>query len=124
VVGIEGSLRRKSTRIAPAGGADGAGIAALELLTAFPYFAAIAMIVGSGAWDTGKLFLLTLYCVIYTLPLIAIAIVIAVMGKRAERTLGPIGDWVSAHWPVVVAPLTAVLGIGVLTFGIVQLSTG
>ena len=101
----------------------GAGIAGLELLTAFPYFAAIAMIVGSGVSDAGKLFLLTLYCVIYTLPLIAIAVLIAVMGKRAERILGPVGDWLSAHWPVVVGPLTAAFGIGVLAFGIVQLSS-
>jgi protein-S-isoprenylcysteine O-methyltransferase Ste14 len=41
----------------------GAGIAAVELLTAFPYFAAIAMIVGSGVSDVGKLSLLVLYCV-------------------------------------------------------------
>jgi cytochrome c biogenesis protein CcdA len=101
----------------------GAGIAGLELLTAFPYFAAIAMIVGSGVSDAGKLFLLTLYCVIYTLPLIAIAVLIAVMGKRAERILGPVGDWLSTHWPVVVGPLTAAFGIGVLAFGIVQLSS-
>jgi cytochrome c biogenesis protein CcdA len=101
----------------------GAGIAGVELLTAFPYFAAIAMIVGSGVSDVGKLSLLVLYCVIYTLPLIAIAVVIAVMGERAERILGPAGGWLSAHWPVVVAPLTAAFGIGVLAFGIVQLSS-
>jgi cytochrome c biogenesis protein CcdA len=101
----------------------GAGIAGLELLTAFPYFAAIAMIAGSGASDAGKLSLLGLYCVIYTLPLIAIAVVITVMGDRAERILRPAGDWLSAHWPVVVAPLTAAFGIGVLAFGIVQLSS-
>jgi cytochrome c biogenesis protein CcdA len=101
----------------------GAGIAGLELLTAFPYFAAIAMIVGSGVSDVGKLSLLVLYCVIYMLPLIAIAVVIAVMGDRAERILRPVGDWLSAHWPVVVAPLTAAFGIGVLAFGIVQLSS-
>ena len=100
----------------------GAGIAGLELLTAFPYFAAIAMIVGSGASSAGKLFLLILYCVIYTLPLIAIAGLIAVMGERAERILGPVGDWLWAHWPVVVAPLTPAFGIGVLAFGIVQLN--
>jgi hypothetical protein len=101
----------------------GAGIAGLELLTAFPYFAAIALIAGSGVSDAGKLSLLALYCVIYTLPLIAIAVVIAVMGERAERILRPVGDWLSAHWPVVVAPLTAAFGIGVLAFGIVQLSS-
>jgi len=101
----------------------GAGIAGLELLTAFPYFAAIAMIVGSGVSDVGKLSLLVLYCVVYTLPLIAIAAMIAIMGQRAERILRPVGDWLSAHWPAVVAPLTAAFGIGVLAFGIVQLSS-
>jgi cytochrome c biogenesis protein CcdA len=101
----------------------GAGIAGLELLTAFPYFAAIAMIVGSGASNAGRLLLLILYCVIYTLPLIAIAVLIAVMGERADRILGPVGAWLSAHWPAVVAPLTAAFGIGVLAFGIVQLSS-
>jgi cytochrome c biogenesis protein CcdA len=101
----------------------GAGIAGVELLTAFPYFAAIAMIVGSGVSNVGKLSLLVLYCVIYALPLIAIAVLIAIMGPRAERILRPVGSWLSAHWPVVVAPLTAALGIGVLAFGIVQLSS-
>jgi cytochrome c biogenesis protein CcdA len=101
----------------------GAGIAGLELLTAFPYFAAIALIVGSGVSDVAKLSLLVLYCLVYALPLIAIAIVIAVMGERAERILRPVGDWLSAHWPVVVAPLTAAFGIAVVAFGIVQLSS-
>lgn len=101
----------------------GAGIAGLELLTAFPYFAAIAMIVGSGVSDLGKLSLLVLYCVIYTLPLIAIAVVIAVMGERAQRMLRPMDRWLTAHWPVVVAPLAAAFGIGVLAFGIVHLSS-
>lgn len=101
----------------------GAGIAGLELLTAFPYFAALAMIVGSGASDSGKLFLIVLYCVIYTLPLIVIAVVVAAMGPRAEGVLKPVGDWLSAHWPSIVGPLTATIGIAVLAFGIVQLAT-
>jgi Sap-like sulfolipid-1-addressing protein len=101
----------------------GAGIAGLELLTAFPYFAAIALIVGSGVSDLGKLSLLVLYCLVYALPLIVIALIIAVMGERAERILRPVGDWLSAHWPVVVAPLTAAFGIAVLAYGTVQLSS-
>jgi len=100
----------------------GASLAGLELLTAFPYFAAIAMIVGSGVSNVAKLSLLVLYCVIYVLPLIAIAVVVAIMGKRAEHLLQPAGDWLSAHWPVVVAPLTAAFGVGVLSYGIVQLN--
>jgi cytochrome c biogenesis protein CcdA len=100
----------------------GAGIAGLELLTAFPYFAAIAMIVGSGVSNAEKLSLLVLYCVVYVLPLIAIAALFAVMGERAERMLRPVGDWLLAHWPLIVGPLTATIGIGVLAFGLVQLA--
>ncbi|MGN6168470.1 MAG: GAP family protein [Solirubrobacteraceae bacterium] len=102
----------------------GAGLAGIELLTAFPYFAAIALIVGSGASITGKLALLVLYCVIYTLPLIAIAVAFAVLGDKAERILRPIGDWLLSHWPIIVGPLTATIGIAVLALGIVQLSSG
>jgi cytochrome c biogenesis protein CcdA len=104
-------------------GLIGAGIAGLELLTAFPYFAAIAMIVGSGVSGPEKLALLVLYCVIYVLPLIAIAATFAIMGQRAEQRLAPVSDWLFAHWPLIVAPLTAAIGIAVLVFGIVELST-
>jgi cytochrome c biogenesis protein CcdA len=100
----------------------GAGLAGVELLTAFPYFAAIALIVGSGVSNAEKLLLLVLYCVIYTLPLIAIAVVFAVMGDRAERVLLPTGDWLTTHWPFVVGPVTGAIGAGVLAFGITQLT--
>jgi hypothetical protein len=112
--------RRESHRPA---GLIGAGIAGLELLTAVHYFAAIAMIAGSSVSGAGKLSLLALYCAVYTPPLIAIAVAIAVMGQRAERILRPVDDWLSAHWPAVVAPLTATFGIGILAFGIVQLNS-
>jgi cytochrome c biogenesis protein CcdA len=102
-------------------GVIGAGIAGVELLTAFPYFAAIALIVGSGVPAAGKLSLLVLYCVVYMLPLIVIAVLFAVMGERAESVLKPVGDWFLSHWPLIVGPLTAIIGIGVLAFGIVQL---
>ncbi len=101
----------------------GAGLAGLELLTAFPYFAAIALIVGSGVSDAGKVFLLLLYCVVYALPLIVIAVMCAVKGERAEAMLLPIGDWLFGHWPIIVGPLTLIIGIGVLAFGIVQLTS-
>lgn len=101
----------------------GAGIAGLELATAFPYFAAIAMIVGSGVSDAAKLSLIALYCVVYALPLIAITAIVALKGDRAERILQPVGDWLFAHWPAIVAPLTAAIGIGLLALGIVHLSS-
>lgn len=100
----------------------GAGIAGVELLTAFPYFAAIALIVGSGVSTIEKLVLLILYCVAYTLPLIVIAIAVAVMGDRAERRLIRVDTWLLAHWPLIAGPLTTTIGIAVLTLGIIQLS--
>jgi hypothetical protein len=101
----------------------GGGIAALELLTAFPYFAAIAMIVGSSASDPGKVWLLVLYCVVYTLPLIGIAIVCLVRGNRAEDLLRPVVEWMFTRWPVIVGPLAGVIGVALTSFGIVKLSS-
>ncbi len=101
----------------------GAGLGGFELLTAFPYFAAIALIIGSGVSDAGKLFLLVLYCVVYALPLIGIAVAFAVLGDRAESTLRPVGDWLFSHWPVIVGPLTLIVGLAALAFGIVQLTS-
>jgi hypothetical protein len=101
----------------------GAGLAGIELLSAFPYFAAIALIIGSGVSGAGKVFLLLLYCVVYALPLIAIATAFLVMGERAEVILRPAGDWVFSHWPLIVGPLTLLVGVAVLAFGIVQLSS-
>ncbi|MGA9858998.1 MAG: GAP family protein [Solirubrobacteraceae bacterium] len=102
----------------------GAGIAGIELLTAFPYFAAIAMIVGSSASDPGKVWLLFLYCVVYTLPLFGIAIVCLVMGDRAEGALRPVLDWMFTRWPLLVGPLAAVIGIALLVYGILRLTAG
>ena len=120
LVSSEGSTQRREPHEPAA--LLGAGIAGVELATAFPYFAAIALIVGSGVSNAGKLWLLLLYCVVYTLPLIASAVTIALMGERAERILGPVDDWLFRHWPVVVGPLTAAFGVVLLAFGIVQLS--
>ena len=81
------------------------------------------MIVGSGVSNAAKGSLLALYCVVYTLPLIAIAIVVALMGSRADRILQPTGAWLFAHWPALVGPLTAAIGIALLAFGVVQLAS-
>lgn len=100
----------------------GAGLAGVELLSAFPYFAAIALIVGSGVSNAEKLSLLLLYCLIYTLPLIVIAVGFAVMGDQAERALRPVGDWLTRHWPLVVGPVTGAIGAGLLAYGISQMT--
>ncbi len=100
----------------------GAGIAGVELLTAFPYFAAIAMLLGSSVSAAGKASLLVLYNVIYVLPLIAIAMIRVIMGERGAELLVPISDWIQAHWPQVVAPIAGVAGAAITSYGIVQLT--
>jgi hypothetical protein len=100
----------------------GAAVAGVELLTAFPYFAVIALIVGSGVSNAGKVSLVGLYCLVYALPLIVIAAAFVVMGDRAGSKLQPVGDWLASRWPVIVAPLTAIIGVGVLAFGVVHLT--
>ena len=67
--------------------------------------------------------MLVLYCVVYTLPLIGIAVVCVVMGQRAASVLRPVIDVVGRRWPIVVGPLAIAVGIGVAAFGIVRLSS-
>ena len=102
----------------------GAGIAGVELLTAFPYFAAIGLVVGSSVSTPGKVFLLGLYNVVYVLPLIAITITCAVMGADAAASLGRIRDRALRRWPFVVAPLATVVGLTLIVVGTLRLTSG
>jgi hypothetical protein len=97
-------------------------MAGLEMLTAFPYFAAIAIIIGSNVGAPAKVLLLILYCLVYTLPLIVIAAVCVVAGQRAEALLRPVVDWMFARWPVILGPVALAFGIVLAVNGIVHLS--
>ena len=100
----------------------GAGIAGVELLSAFPYFAAIALIAGSSVSQPEKLLLLLFYNVVYALPLIAIVAVCVVMGPRAEHLLTGVRAWVILRWPWIVAPLAAAVGAGLIAYGVARLT--
>ncbi len=105
-----------------AAAALGAGVAGVELLTAFPYFAAIAIVVDASVSDGAKLLLLLLYNIVYLLPLFVITGMCFLIGQRAGQVLAPVGDWINAHWPMVVAPLAALVGVALIAYGIVQLA--
>src|SRR5579875_1515148 len=66
----------------------GATIMAVELPTAFPYFGAIAAIVGSGAGAARQMVLLVLFNVCFVLPLLAIVATLWLAGDRAAQILG------------------------------------
>ena len=83
----------------------GASIMIVELPTAFPYFAAIAAILGSGIPLPGRLAALALYNVCFVLPLIAIVATLITTGDRAQRILEGRRDQLQTRWP------TALVGL-------------
>jgi len=99
----------------------GAGVAGVELLSAFPYFGAIAMVLGASVSVANKISLIVLYNVVYIAPLLAVVVIAAAMGEQAGRVLQPISDWISRRWPIVVAPLAGAVGIALTVWGIVEL---
>jgi cytochrome c biogenesis protein CcdA len=99
----------------------GATISAVELPTAFPYFAAIAAISGSGFNASGRILLLVLFNVCFVLPLIGI-IAMLFVSQSAASTLSRARDRLQAHAPAVLAGVAFVAGALVVTAGVAGLS--
>jgi cytochrome c biogenesis protein CcdA len=100
----------------------GATITAVELPTAFPYFAAIAAIIGSGFDATRQLVLLVLFNVCFVLPLLGIVALLAVAGDGATAILSRARERLQAHWPGVLAGLALLAGAFVVLLGVTGLS--
>jgi cytochrome c biogenesis protein CcdA len=95
----------------------GAGIAAAELPTAFPYFAAIAAILASSLGPIRELGLLIVFNVCFVLPLIAIILVLTFAGERSTEILTRWRDFLERRWPVITAVLLIIVGVLSLLFG-------
>lgn len=95
----------------------GATITALELPTAFPYFAAIAAIVGSGLGPPRQLVLILLFNLCFVLPLIGIVLTLWLVPAHAERLLGIGRRFLERHWPKVLSGLLLAAGIFVILLG-------
>jgi cytochrome c biogenesis protein CcdA len=100
----------------------GATIAAIELPSAFPYFAAIAAIVGSGLGLGRQVLLLVIYNACFVLPLLVILGIVAVAGERATRILGRAREFLERRWPVLLASLALVAGVFVTLLGVTGLA--
>jgi cytochrome c biogenesis protein CcdA len=101
--------------------AMGAWISAAELPTAFPYFAAIAAVVGSGVAVEEQVLLVALYNLCFAWPRLAIAAGIAIAGDSALARLRHARAWLRRRWPVLVAVAALLAGLFVLTLGITGL---
>jgi cytochrome c biogenesis protein CcdA len=102
----------------------GATITAVELPTAFPYFAAIAAIVGSGFDPARQVVLLVLFNVCFVLPLIGIAATLAFGGDHAERLISIGRNFLQRHWPTVLAVLALLAGLFVTVLGVTGIGKG
>jgi cytochrome c biogenesis protein CcdA len=100
----------------------GLTITAVELPTAFPYFAVIAAVVGSGFGPIRQLILLALYNVAFVLPLLLMVLVLTVAPNHAERILRRARDWLQRRWPVLLAGLALLAGAFVTVIGITGLT--
>ena len=104
------SRRRPRTASRPC--SSGLTISAVELPTAFPYFAAIAAIVDSGFGADSHLIALALYNVAFVLPLILMIIVLLMVAPRPRRGRHRgARDWLQRHWPALLAVLALVAGV-------------
>ncbi len=99
----------------------GATITAVELPTAFPYFAAIAAVVGSGYGIWHQVFLILIFNVAFVLPLLAIIAILAFAGSDAQRTLVGARSWLERHWPVALAVVGLLAGLFCVLIGVTGL---
>jgi cytochrome c biogenesis protein CcdA len=101
----------------------GATITAVELPTAFPYFAAIAAVVGSGQSVVGKVVALVIFNICFIAPLLAIIGTLTFAGPNAERVLTTGRRTLEAHWPAVLAILALAAGLFVTALGVTGLAS-
>lgn len=99
----------------------GATITAVELPTAFPYFAAIAAIVGTGVDVDRVVFLLGVFNLCFIAPLLGILGTLIFAGHDAQRRLTRGREWLEARWPVVLAVLFLLAGVIVMFLGLTGL---
>jgi cytochrome c biogenesis protein CcdA len=121
------SLAQREIPTPSAGGKSsallGVTIAAVELPTAFPYFAAIAAIVGSGYGPGHQLTYLAIYNVCFVLPMLLILATITFAGDRAESVLSRGRELLQKYWPILLAGLALLAGVFVTVLGITGLAS-
>lgn len=101
----------------------GATITAVELPTAFPYFAAIAAIVGSGFGVLRQIMFILLFNICFIAPLLVILATLTIAGPDAKRLLQSGRRKLEKHWPAVLSIVALVAGLFVILLGITGLAS-
>jgi cytochrome c biogenesis protein CcdA len=120
-------LARREPPGIPKGGRSsamlGASIMAVELPTAFPYFAVIAAIVAGGLNVGGELALLVIFNLMFVLPLLMVIATLVLGGRHAEAMVRQGRRLLDRYWPQVLAVALALIGVAVAVIGAVGLAT-
>jgi cytochrome c biogenesis protein CcdA len=95
----------------------GASITAVEFPTAFPYFGLIAAVVSSQLDGFRQFLVLVIFNLVFVLPLLAIALILAARGSRATQMLRGARTLLERYWPQALAGLLAVIGAVVVLLG-------
>jgi cytochrome c biogenesis protein CcdA len=95
----------------------GAAVTALDLLTAFPYFGAIGVIVSSDLALPGQVVVLVVFNALYVLPLVAVRVADSLFGERAEAVLARGREAIERLSPAVLTLLTLAAGIALVVRG-------
>jgi cytochrome c biogenesis protein CcdA len=122
-----GRHSQRVARLPKAGGSRrsaftlGASIMAVELPTAFVYFAAISALLAAHQPSLAKVALLVAYNCLFVLPLLVILGVRRLAGPRAEEWLAGVRERVVGFGQLLLAGVTGVAGVALVIIGVVGL---
>lgn len=112
------SLTARVTRLSPRSALMlGIIVTAIDLPTAFPYFAAIAALANSSVPIAGQVALLAGFDLIYVLPLIIIAVLPVLAGRRWQAIARRVRLALDRFAPRLVGGLTALMGGALIVSG-------
>jgi cytochrome c biogenesis protein CcdA len=96
----------------------GAGIMAVELPTAVPYFAAVAAIVGAHVGTTAQVTLVGIYNIAFVMPLLVVIAIRAWAGREAAGTLDRMRRWLGHRAGAILASVLTAAGAALVGLGI------
>jgi cytochrome c biogenesis protein CcdA len=112
-----GLMRTTERRGGGSAFALGAGIMAIELPTAFPYFAGLVAIVASRRSAVAEAVLVLLYNALFVGPLLVILAVVAVEGRSAAPLARRARSLLDAYGPVLAPATLGAIGIVLVAIG-------
>lgn len=96
----------------------GAGIMAIELPTAFPYFAAILATLGAVHGAVEQTVFIVLYNLVFVAPLLTLTLLVAVTGDRYGDRIERVSTLIRTRGPDFLPPGIAIIGAVLVVIGL------